>query len=141
MIEGRRKGALIMGLMWIAVAAVVMLYLPKEDVDAMMWIWLLSSLIVMVCGIVVYLGFYMLIAGVNTMTANERSRYDMDKITSFMGISLVLTSLIFYLAWPLSVLYGFLMFGVMIALFIAAVLFMVIYLNTKRFKADTYKKL
>lgn len=90
---------------------------------------LLLPLLLMVLGLIVYLGGFMLLAGVNTMTKEERSRYNMNEITSFAGVFLVLLSYIAYL----------MMISIMFfAVFIIATFAMIVYVNTsKRFRADT----
>ncbi|MCL2146145.1 MAG: DUF3784 domain-containing protein [Methanomassiliicoccaceae archaeon] len=129
-----------MGLLWAAVIAAVMLCIPEDDWGMMVWLWPLFSSIVMVCGIGVYLGGYMLLAGFNTMSKDERSAFDMEKVTSFTGASLVLLSYVFFLSWPSSVFYGPMMFWVMTVAFVAGVVFMAVFLNTGRFKVDPPKR-
>ena len=126
MIEERWKGALALSLLWVALMAVTLFFfdlVPKVS-------WLLTlfiPLLIMVFGLIIYLGGYVLITGVNTMTKEERSRYDMNKITSFMGIFLILLS---YIGFLMTISFVF------FVVFIAAVLAAFVYLfASKRFKA------
>jgi len=124
-----------MGLPWVAVVAAVMLYLPDDYRVLVVWLWPLISSVLMGCGVAVYLGGHMLLAGFNTMSEGERSAFDMDRVTSFTGISLALLSYGFFLIWPLSAFYGPTVSLVMTVAFAAGTILMVVLLNTARFKA------
>lgn len=127
MIRERRKGALILGLLWLAAVGATILIFRSSFSGVFLWIFLPVTFILMILGLVVYLGGIMLLAGFNTMSDEERAGYDEKEVTSFMGMFLVLASYIFLLA-AVSFM--------MILVFVAAVVIMLIYINTsKRFKA------
>ncbi|MCL2296199.1 MAG: DUF3784 domain-containing protein [Methanomassiliicoccaceae archaeon] len=130
MYRERWKGALAMGLLWTVATFVTYYFLLGDYMNGFgLWTILFVSLLLLVCGLAVYLGGVMLLAGFNTMTREERAQYNIKEVTSFMGIFLVLIS---YLA--LLMIIHFVFFTV----FIAAVLVMVIYVNvSKRFRAST----
>jgi hypothetical protein len=141
MITGKRKNALEMGILWVAAVAVIALLTPKGEMTVIAWIWIPITFIMAILGLVIYLGHYMFISGFNTMTEKELAVYDMDKITTFMGLSLVILSFIFFLIWPLMEIYGFGAFAVMtIIIFIFGVILMAAYTNSKRFKKSAYAK-
>ena len=141
MIVARRKNALLIGVLWLAAVAVVVLLMPESKDSFMLWFWPSISLLLMVLGLLVYLGSYMLLAGFNTMTEKERSAYDLEKVTSFTGASLVLLSYLFFLMWPAIVLFdGMALFWVMFVVFICGTFFMIAFLNSKRFKKNPQTK-
>jgi hypothetical protein len=127
-LKERWKGAIVLSLLWVVVTGVMFCFFrdtyPGEIEGS-----ILLSLLLMVLGLIVYLGGYMLLAGFNMMPKEQLARYRMDRITFFMGVFLVLTSLIVF------VMTFYFFFGV---IFIAAVVIIVIYINiSKRFRAET----
>jgi hypothetical protein len=57
-------------------------------------------------GLIIYLGDSRLLAGFNVMTEQERSHYNMDKITSFTGVNCVLMSYTFFLLFVSIILFS-----------------------------------
>ncbi|MCL1811037.1 MAG: DUF3784 domain-containing protein [Methanomassiliicoccaceae archaeon] len=128
LIKERWRDALVLSLLWAGITAILFCLLRDSHSDSMLWMSLLFSLLLMSLGLVVYLGGAVLLAGFNTMTEEERSRYNMKEVTSFMGIFLILLSFVTFLM---------LIFFVFIVVFIAAVLVMLVYVNiSKRFKTN-----
>ena len=129
MYRERWIGALAMGLLW-AVATGISYYILCDKLNTFgLWMMLFSSLLMVVFGLTVYLGGIMVLAGFNTMTEQERSQYNIEEVTSFVGILLVLLSYISLLM---------LVYFVFIGVFLAIVIFMAIYVSVgKRFRAST----
>jgi hypothetical protein len=138
-IKGRWKGAFIMIVLWSVAVSVTMFLIQNGADDPMLWISLLSSSIILGMGLVVYLGEYKLLAGVNTMSEQERSQYNMDEIASFMGMILVIES--FVLFATLAVLWEILFFIAGILVFFAILIIAIVYINiNKKFKTDPQAK-
>ena len=122
-----------MGLLW-AVVMVAVLYFFDFDLDRSYYlICLFTSMFMLVLGLVVYMGGAMLLAGYNTMSKEQQARYNIDEITSFMGMFMTIISIIAF----------FMMFYfVLVAVFVGATIVVVIYLNVgKRFKADSPRRI
>jgi hypothetical protein len=115
-IKGRTSGALILWVLWAAAAVFTAFLTPPGEAAGMIWVWFLFSAFITVLGLIVYLGHYMFLAGINTMTEKERSMYDLEKISSFMGIVLVSWSYLFFLIMPAMQIYGMAGFWIMTAL-------------------------
>lgn len=103
MIRGRLKGAIALGLLWTAIAS-ASYFFPESQLYApgVFLLLLLVSLLMAVFGVVTYLGESLFIAGFNTMTERERSKYDMRRITLFMGVLCALMSyslFLIFLSW------------------------------------------
>lgn len=95
MIDRRRKGALLLSALWIFVALTMLYFMRDKDLNLTFWAFFLVSLTTAILGIAVYLGTAKLLAGLNTMSDEELSTYNIEKITSFMGVILFLVSLLF----------------------------------------------
>ena len=92
------NGALVMGLLWVAVT-VASYFVRSPPLDGL-WLFLiilLTSLLCVVLGLMAYLGDVRVLAGYNMMTEQEQSRYNMDKITLYIGMLCVLLSYAFFL--------------------------------------------
>ena len=117
-----------MGLLWTIAVCITYFFLLRDHTLDGIWIMLFVSLLLMVCGLAVYLGGAMLLAGFNTMTKQERSQYNVKALTSFMGVFIVLLS---YFALFMALHFAF------FVVFIIAVLAVVIYVNvSRRFRAN-----
>jgi len=127
MIKERWRGALFIGLLW-AVVIALMYYFIELDPKISWLYFLFAPLLLMALGLVVYLGGAMLLIGYNSMSKEERTKYNENKITSFMGVSLVLLSFIIFPA---------LMYIEFLAVFVAALILVLLYVSiSKRFRVD-----
>jgi len=127
MIKERWVGALVIGLLWGVVIA-LMFYFIELDPKISWLYFLFAPLLLMALGLVVYLGGAMLLIGYNSMSKEERTKYNENKITSFMGVSLVLLSFIIFPA---------LMYIEFLAVFVAALILVLLYVSiSKRFRVD-----
>lgn len=127
MIKERWRGALVIGLLW-AVVMALMFYFIELDPKISWLYFLFAPLLLMALGLVVYLGGAMLLIGYNSMSKEERTKYNENKITSFMGVSLVLLSFIIFPA---------LMYIEFLAVFVAALILVLLYVSiSKRFRVD-----
>ncbi|MDR1405447.1 MAG: DUF3784 domain-containing protein [Candidatus Methanoplasma sp.] len=132
MVEGRLRGALIMGVSWATASVASFCFLLDKQVTLVFCAFLTLSLIVVAIGISVYLGTTKLLAGFNTMSECEMSKYNVANITSFMGVFLVAVSYIFLIQGVLGSAGRALLLVVVGMLVIA-----VIYVNfNSRFKSE-----
>lgn len=138
-IKGRGKNALIMSIVWIIVPIITAVYISSGRVGNEMIILMLMCAMFHFLGVIVYTGSYEAMAGFNTMSKEEIKEYDMEKVTSFLGISWVLGSYIFFFI----LLIGFTMFSISTAIVLSTILFTVIAILSsvysgvgKRFKAQ-----
>jgi len=92
-IESRGRNAVLLCIMWLLVPA-AMLFLQIEFNAFTAIIAALGAFIHMF-GVLAYLGFYEGFAGFNTATDEELSHYDLNKMTSFMGISFCIAGCMF----------------------------------------------
>ncbi|MCL2890263.1 MAG: DUF3784 domain-containing protein [Methanomassiliicoccaceae archaeon] len=135
-IEGREKGFRLMQLFWVVViAAAVYAYLSDHGlVDVLGFAFMAGVL--QLCGSFVYRGHVGMLAGYNTMSPEEQDKYDMVKMSSFLGICWVTASFVSYTASVIA-LYTIgwgAAFALLMILFLAPVFFSVFYVNTKKFK-------
>ncbi|AIZ57158.1 hypothetical protein Mpt1_c12960 [Candidatus Methanoplasma termitum] len=140
-IEGRKKNALIIGIMWIAAVTIVALLTPRSEATLTLpFLWIPICFFLALMGFIIYFGHYGFLAGFNMMTEEELAVYDMDKITTFMGFSFITLSFILFLTWPLVEIYGSGAFTIMLVVFIFGVIVMAGFANSKRFKKNTRSK-
>jgi hypothetical protein len=138
-IKGRWKGAFIMIVLWSIAVTVTALFFGDRIDEAMILISMLSSSFLLGIGMVIYLGEYMVLAGVNTMSEKERSQYNMDEITSFMGIILAIESFVIFVA--LACVWDVMYFVIGILVFLAILVVAIVYVNiSNRFKTDPQAK-
>ncbi len=138
-IKGRGKNALIMSIVWIIVPIITAVYISSGRVGNEMIILMLMCAMFHFLGVILYTGSYEGFAGFNTMSKEEIKEYDLEKVTSFLGISWVLGSYIFFFI----LLIGFTMFSISTAIVLSTILFTVIAILSsvysgvgKRFKAQ-----
>lgn len=138
-IKGRGKNALIMSTVWIIVPAITAVYILSGRMDNELIILMLMCAIFHFLGVIVYTGSYEAMAGFNTMSDEEIKEYDIEKLTSFLGISWVLGSYIFFF----TLLIGSTILSTSTAIVLSAILFVVIVISSsiysgvgKRFKAQ-----
>ena len=94
----RLNGALVMGLLWVVIAVGTYFFRsPPLDNVWLFVILLLTSLLCVVLGLMAYLGDVRVIAGYNMMTERERTRYNIDKITLYLGALCVVVSYALFL--------------------------------------------
>lgn len=74
-----------------------------------------TSLLLIVIGLIFYLGRIVPFAGFKTMTEEERSRYNVNKITAFLGLFFMLMSYFAFLTmfWPSFLLIFLMAFWIM----------------------------
>jgi len=95
----RQNGALLMGLFWVVIAiGSYFIRGPTQEETWLFLILLLTSLLCVVLGLMAYLGDVRVIAGYNMMTEMERTRYNIDKITLYLGALCVVVSYALFLA-------------------------------------------
>ncbi len=138
-IKGRGKNALIMSIVWIIVPVITAVYISSGRIGNGLIILMLMCAMFHFLGIIVYTGSYEAMAGFNTMSDEEIKEYDMEKMTSFLGISWVLGSYTFFF----TLLIGFTIFSTSTAIVLSTILFVVIVISSsiysgvgKRFKAQ-----
>jgi len=61
-----------------------------NEASMVMTVMGISIMLLITLGTVIYLGYYEVMTGFSTMTEDERKQYDLDKIASFMGLTLVI---------------------------------------------------
>ena len=135
-IEGREKGFRLMQLFWMVVAAAaVHAYLSDHGLIEVLS-YALTAGILLLCGSFVYRGHVGMLAGYNTMSPEEQNKYDMVKMSSFLGICWVTASFISFTGAVIALytIGGGAAFAVLMILFLAPVFFSVFYVNTKKFK-------
>jgi len=129
----RLNGTLAMGLLWTIAVCISYYLLLRDHLNTLeLWMILFVSLLLLVCGLTVYLGY---LGGIMPLTPlnivvvvmeQSQSQFKKKEIASFMGISLVLLSYIFLLAT---------VYFVFAFVFVAAVVFVTIYAcASKRFR-------
>ena len=102
-IEGRWKGAVLMCLLWAAGAAAVLYFKPFETTDWFSWSILAFSLIFLIMGLTTYLKVnWVARMQLNSMSEQERSRFDMKRFTSMCGMSYALISFLYFLGAALD---------------------------------------
>ena len=135
LIEERKKGFIIMQSFWAMAVAITCAYIFEEE-GTFLLVFMLIIGVQQLIGSFVYLGYTGLLAGFNTMAPDEIGKYNMKKISSFIGISFVLMAFITFLI-------SFLIlitvsdkeaFAVLFILFFSSTLFCAFYSSTKRFK-------
>jgi len=134
-IEGRRKGFRLMQLFWVFVAAVAA-YAYLTDLGLIyVSIAAFTAGIIQLCGSFVYRGHVGMLAGYNTMSPAEQNKYDMEKMSSFLGICWVTAAFVSFTASVIA-LYtiGEVGFAVLLFLLLTPVFFSVFYINAKKFK-------
>ena len=122
-----------MGLLWAVVMAAALFFFDLGADGTYLLICLFTSMFMLVLGLVVYMGGAMLLAGYNTMSKEQQAKYNIDEITSFMGMFMTIISIIAF----------FMMFYfVLVAVFVGATVVVIIYLNAgKRFRADSPRRI
>lgn len=95
-IKGRGKNALIMSIVWIIIPIITAAYILSGRMGNEMIILMLISAMFHFLGVIVYTGSYEAVAGFNTMSDEEIRGYDMKKLTSFLGISWVIGSYVYF---------------------------------------------
>jgi len=135
-IEGRKKGFWLMQLFWaVVIAAIAYAYLSDEG-----FVYTLIAAftigIFQLCGAFVYLGYVGMLAGYNTMSPEEQSKYDMVKMSSFLGIFWVMTAFISFSASFIAMITvgETAAFAVLMILLLAPLFISVFCVNTKKFK-------
>lgn len=96
-IKGRGKNALIMSIIWIIVPIITAVYISSGRVGNEMIILMLMCAMFHFLGVIVYTGSYEAMAGFNTMSKEEIKEYDLEKVTSFLGILFVIGSYVFFI--------------------------------------------
>ena len=95
-IKGRGKNALIISIVWIIIPIITAAYILSGRIGNEMIILMLISAMFHFLGVIVYTGSYEAVAGFNTMSDEEIRGYDMKKLTSFLGISWVIGSYVYF---------------------------------------------
>lgn len=140
LIEGRKKRASAMCIVWMSVPLVFCSYVvmasPSGDGGIVLAAIMCASALLLAIGAAVYLGFTGLLAGFNTMSPDELEMYDMKKVSLFMGSSFVIMAFVlFFGAFLAYLLSGT---GEAIAVFcvtiVAGVIFISVYVSGKRFR-------
>jgi len=129
----RLIGALVMGLLWVAVAAApFFIHSSPSDKLGVFLLILFISLLCLVLGLIAYLGDVRVIAGFNMMTEKERSHYNINRVTFFIGILCVAMSYAFFLIYLSGIL-----FTIVIVALTAVTIVFAFYVGVgKRFRAD-----
>jgi len=127
---------------WILViATIAYTYFSGESIIEIIFLsaFLICAGMLQLAGSFVYLGHTEMLAGWNTMTFEKRSKYDYEKMTSFLGISWVVTAFVsFSASFVLLVTMDYMdAFVVFFVLYLALLLLSVICVNTKRFKIQS----
>ncbi|MDR0335255.1 MAG: DUF3784 domain-containing protein [Methanomassiliicoccaceae archaeon] len=140
MADGNRKReALFMLILWCTVPLVALLYdLPSVGTELLLWFSVVYSGIFFFCGLPIFMGHVHLLSGFNMMSPKERSRYDIDKVCRFTGLSMFVISMATFYTALLSLIAGneALLLWAIILLPVAGAIAIVIVLNGKRFKRD-----
>ena len=135
-IEGRKKGAGMMFLIWCTAPVSFLAYSAAHATDVFLVAVLLTSALIMGAGIAVYIGHVDLLAGFNTMDPKERAKYNIEKLSSFMGIWLVLMSFVMFFTAFIASIFMSELAAVMIftAVIIVMAFFAVIHANGNNFR-------
>jgi hypothetical protein len=135
LIEGRKKGFAVMQSFWIMAIAAVYAY-ATEEIGTFLLVLMFMTGILQLIGSFVYLGYTGILAGFNTMTQSEMKKYDMEKVSSFLGISSVSIAFVLFLIsfFILTTVGGEEAFAVLFVLFISFVLLLAVYPSAKRFR-------
>lgn len=96
-IKGRGRNALIMSIVWIIVPIITAVYISSGRMGNELIIIMLIGAMIHFLGVIVYTGSYGAMAGFNTMSNEEIKEYNMEKITSFLGILFVIGSYMYFL--------------------------------------------
>ena len=137
LIENRKKGATILCATWIIVPLTASLFFSSVDVFLVVIVGGISAFLHMF-GILAYLGYYEGFAGFNMASEEELEEYDMEKMTSFMGVSFFLTGHVMFFATLLAELKGgigaFILAIVLVVVMLVA--FSIYMAVSKRFRKD-----
>ncbi len=138
-IKGRGRNALIMSVVWIIVPIITAVYISSGHVGNDLIVFMLIGAVFHFFGVILYTGSYENFAGFNTMSKEEIEEYNIERITSFLGISWVLGSYIYFF----TLLIGLTMFSKLTAIMVSIILLVVIAISSsiysgvgKRFKAQ-----
>lgn len=138
-IKGRGRNALIMSIVWVIVPVITAVYISLGYAGNDLIVLVLVGVLFHFFGVILYTGSYENFAGFNTMSKEEIEEYDIEKITSFLGISWVLGSYIYFF----TLLIGLSMFSKLTAIMVSIILLVVIVISSsvysgvgKRFKAQ-----
>ena len=95
--ETRKKKIRMMCALWSIIPVAFCIYALVSDspngIVALIAVMCICGLL-MLMGVFVYLGYTGLLAGFNTMTPDELNRYDMEKVSEFMGLSIIVSTFI-----------------------------------------------
>ncbi|MDR1404026.1 MAG: DUF3784 domain-containing protein [Candidatus Methanoplasma sp.] len=139
-IEERKRETLVMCIAWMSVPIVFAVYVVTADLSyngtVILSLMVCSSCLLMAIGVLVYLGFTGLLAGFNTMSPDELRRYNMKKVSSFMGLAFVILAFVlFFGALPVySLSGGEGAIAVFFVTLLGGVMFISAYMSGKRFK-------
>ena len=136
-IQGRKKGFRLICLLALAVVIITLVYTVAMEFSAFLFILLFISVLTILLGAFVYLGHVGILAGFNTMSEKELKEFNMQKVTSFVGIAFAATGLasFFTAFFTLYFFNGGLSFAMFIVVFMVMTLFTAFYPASKKFKA------
>ena len=137
-IQGREKGSKLICFLALVIVITTIVYTAAEGFSAFLVILLFAGVLTILLGAIVYLGHAGILAGFNTMSEKERKEYDMEKVTSFIGIGLAVTGFVpFFAAFFMMIAFdGGTSFAVFFLLFMVMILFVAFYPASKKFKAN-----
>lgn len=95
-IEGRGKKAAIISLVWMIVPLIVAIGINESLLDET---WIILTIVCCIphfLGAIIYTGSYEAFAGFNTSNEEELKEYDLVKMTSFLGLSWIAASYLFF---------------------------------------------
>ena len=135
-IQGREEGFRVMCLLWIVITIIAFFYSWTKGLQLYFILALSVSSLMILFGALVYLGHIGFLAGFNTMSEKELKEYDMNKVTSFVGISFAATGLVsFFTAFFTLYLFSEpLSFAIFAVVFMAMTFFSAFYPASKKFK-------
>ena len=140
--ETKKKKIRMMCALWGVVPAVFCIYVfavgsPNDGAAALFIAVMFISGIFMAWGAFIYLGHIGLLAGFNTMAPEELEKYDTEKVSAFMGMSLMVAAfaLLFSSAVILLTINDVATIAVSFLIIALMVLFSAFYVFGERFKA------
>jgi hypothetical protein len=137
-IQGREKGFRIICLLWMTIPITVLIQYLTDGENVAFIIASLAATLVIILGAFVYLGHFGILAGFNTMSEKELKEFDMEKVTSFVGMGFTATGLVPFFAalFVMEFADEGTSFAIFFLLFMIMTLFVAFYPASKKFKTD-----
>ncbi len=136
MYRERVKSAVVIGLIWGAAVAAVAIASWDEHHGLGSLMWLIFPLVIMVVGLLTYVGHRKMMIGYKTRTKEEQDKYDLRLASSCVGIFFVIFSFLMFLMDLRPFTIGIWIVWVTAIIAAAWFIFMFAYVYPKTFKAD-----